>query len=177
MKPMKQLVGRELKWIQPRATARDFELKDGEETVAMLEFRSMFGSLATATTGDGRWSFKRVGFWIPHVTIRPGDQDTEIARFRNRTWSAGGTLELSDSQVLRANTNFWNTAFDFLDAQDQPLVRYRKVAGMFHLSSLVEITPAGAQLGVLPWLVPFGWYLAIKMHDDASCAAAAAAGG
>jgi hypothetical protein len=175
MKRMKELVGRELKWIQPRATARDFELKDGEETVAMLEFRSTFGSLAAATTAEGRWSFKRVGFWTPHVTIRPADTETEIALFRNRTWSAGGTLVLPNAEPIRANTNFWQTAFDFIDERDQPLVRYRKVGGMFHLSSLVEITPQGAGLELLPWLVPFGWYLAIKMRDDASGAAAAAA--
>src|SRR5262249_45036889 len=163
------------KWIQPRAMARDFELKDGEETVATLEFRSTFGSLAYATAAEGRWTYKRVGFWTPHVTIRSADQESEIALFRNKTWSAGGTLELPDGRLLRANTNFWQTAFEFIDDNDQPLVRFAKVGGMFHLSSLVEITIAGAKLDVLPWLVPFGWYLGIKMRDDAPGGAAAAA--
>src|SRR5262249_13851170 len=53
MKRLRELVGRELKWTQPRATKRDFDLLDGEEIVATLRFRSFFGSFATAGTADG----------------------------------------------------------------------------------------------------------------------------
>lgn len=175
MKPLRDLVGRELEWTQPRAMKREFELRDGDETIAQLHFRSTFGSFATAEAAGASWTFKRVGFWQTRVTICPAGSDGEIASFRINTWNAGGTLELADGRQLRANTNFWMSVYEFMNEVDEPLVRFRKVGGVLHLSSTVEILPAAAALPELPWLVALGWYLAVKMHDDAAGTAASVA--
>ena len=174
MKRIQEFIGRELKWIQPRATSREFELKADDEVAAVLRFRTLFGSLATAETADGSWSFKRVGFWQTHVTIRPAGVDEETAIFVNNTWTDGGTLTLADRRQLRANTNMWNSKYEFKTESGESLVRYRKIGGLLHLSSLMEIAPSAAGYVELPWLVALGWYLAVKMHDDASAASAAA---
>src|SRR5262245_28986273 len=112
MKRIHDFVGRELEWTQPGAMKREFELRVGDEIVATLKFRSLFGSFATAVTADGSWTFKRVGFWHTRVTICPAESDREIATFRNATWTAGGTLELSDGRKLKANTNAWMTRYE-----------------------------------------------------------------
>ena len=70
MQGIRDVVGTELEWVQPHALRREFELRAGEEAVAKLEFRSTFGSLASAQSGEGTWTFKRVGFWRSHVTVR-----------------------------------------------------------------------------------------------------------
>ena len=175
MKSVRDLVGCELKWVQPRALKREFELRDGEEVVATLGFRSLLGTFATAGTADGSWTFKRSGFWRTHVTVRPSGSDSEIAIFRNSTWSGGGTLDLPDGRHFPANTNFWGSTYEFKDAGGVPLVRYRRITGVLHGSCLVEVTPAAVPLGELPWLVPLGWYLAVMMQQDSAGAAAAAA--
>src|SRR5262245_22372961 len=113
MKRMQDVMGHKQEWIQPRAMKRDFELRDGEEIVATLEFRSAFGSLATAETAEGSWTFKRVGFWKTRVTICESGSEAEIATFKNSTWSSGGTLELGDRPPLRADTNFWMSKYQF----------------------------------------------------------------
>ncbi len=105
MKPLRGSIGRDLKWTQPRAGQREFVLKDADDTVAALRFRSAFGSFATVEAADGSWTMKRVGFWQTRVTICPAGSETEIACFRNNTWSAGGTLEFPDGRRLRANTS------------------------------------------------------------------------
>jgi len=46
-----ELIGRELEWKQPNALRKEYELRDGE-------------------SGDGVWTFKRVGFWQPRATVR-----------------------------------------------------------------------------------------------------------
>lgn len=177
MRPLLDLVGRELEWTQPRALKREFELKDGSETVAQLHFRSSLGSFATAEAAGASWTFKRVGFWQTRVTICPAGSESEIASFRNNTWNAGGTLELADGRQFRANTNFWMSSYEFTNEAGEPLVRFRKVGGALHASSKVEIQSAAAALPELPWIVALGWYLAVKMRDDAGGAAAAAAAG
>jgi hypothetical protein len=179
MKRLRDLVGRELVWTQPHATRRGFVLTLGDETVATLNFRSTWGTLAIAETADGNWTFKRVGFWMPHVTVRAGDAEKDLATFTNSTWTGGGTLVWADGKHLRANTNLWASTFEFKDESEEPLVRFTRIRGVFHMASNVEILAAGAKLPELALLVTLGWYLAVKMHDDAAgggAAAAAAAG-
>jgi hypothetical protein len=174
---LRERVGTELRWIQRHALKREFELRSGEDTVASLAFRSAFGSLAAAQADEGSWTFKRVGFWRSHVTVRESGSETDLAVFHNDTWTAGGTLVLADGRSFRANTNFWMTSFQFTNAADEPLVRFTKLGGMFHLSCDVNVEPAGLKLAELPWLVALGLYLIVKMRDDASGAAASAASG
>jgi len=171
------MIGRELEWRQPHASRRQFELVAGDDRVATLEFRSMFGSLATAESADGSWTFKRVGFLQPSVTVRAASNEAEIAVFRNRTWSAGGTLELPDGRRWPANTNFWMSTYEFKNENSEMLVGFTRIRGVIHRAASVEIGSAAATQAELPWLVALGWYLAVMMQDDASGAAAAAAAG
>ena len=110
MMKMAELIGRELKWVQPHALKMEYELRAGEMLAATLHFRSSFGSFATATSADGSWTFKRVGFWQTRVTVRTSGTETDLAVFRNNTWSGGGTLEfprwaqISGQHQLLGNT-------------------------------------------------------------------------
>lgn len=173
MKSIRALVGRELKWVQPHALKMEYELQDSGEVVASLRFRSSLGSFATGECAEGCWTFKRIGFWHTRATVRECGSDCDIAVFRNKTWADGGTLELSDGRRYPANTNFWKTEYEFTTEAGEPLVRYRSIGGVLHLSSLVEIHRAAADLKELPWLVLLGWYLTVMMHMDAAAAAAA----
>lgn len=172
MKNIHALVGHELQWLQPHALKMEYELQDLGELTATLRFRSSFGSFATAESADGCWTFKRVGFWQTRATVRVCGAEQDIAVFRNNTWAHGGTLELPDGRRYLANSNFWMTEYGFTTEAGELLVKYRRIGGVLHWSSIVEIQPAAASLKELPWLVAFGWYLTIMMHRDAAAAAA-----
>ena len=177
MMKIASLVGRELKWSQPKARKKEFELHAGDELAATLRFESILGSLATAESGDGCWTFKRVGFFRTHLSIRHCDDDThDIAVFRNKTWESGGTLEMAGGSTFLASTNFWDTKLTFSTESKEPLVVF-KTDGMIHLSAEVEIMPKAATLPELPLMMILGWYLAIAMMNDAMGGAAAAAAG
>jgi hypothetical protein len=79
MKRLAELMGRELKWTQPGAFKMNYELLAGDELAATLRFRSSFGSLATAESADGCWTFKRAGFFQTRVTIRVCGEEADIA--------------------------------------------------------------------------------------------------
>lgn len=175
MLKMDDLVIRDLDWTQPHALRMEYELRDGDTIAATLKFRSSFGSFATAESADGIWTFKRVGFWQTRVTIRKSGSDADIACFKNNTWRNGGTLELSEGRKLRASTNFWATRYEFSTESGEPLIRYTKIGGLFHMSSQVTILPQAAEIPELPWMVMLGWYLTIMMYQDSAAASAAAA--
>lgn len=164
-------IGQELKWVQPRAWKMEYELRAGNELVATLRFRSSFGSFATAESADGCWTFKRVGFWQTKATIRGCGSDTDIATFKNNTWSGGGTLELSDGPKILATTNVWQTNFEFKSEAGETLVRF-KPGGFVHLSATVEIKPDAAGMAELPLIVMLGWYLTVMMYMDTAATAA-----
>jgi hypothetical protein len=173
MQSLTALSEQSLKWTQPKASKMEYELRSGDQIAATLRFRSSFGSFATAESADGCWTFKRVGFWQPKVTLRVCETDTDIATYVNNTWSGGGTLTLPDGRTLRVSTNMWTTQYEIKNESDTPLVRY-KMSGLIHLSSEVEIQPAAMGLPELPWLVPLGWYLAILAYMDSAAVSAAA---
>ena len=165
MKRIAGVIGRELKWVQPSAWKMEYELRADDELMATLRFRSSFGSFATGESGDGCWTFKRVGFWQTRATIRGCESETEIAMFKNNTWSGGGTLELLDGRKLLATTNLWQTNFEFKSETGEILVRF-KTGGLVHLSATVEVQPDAAGMPELPWIIMFGWYLTVMMYMD-----------
>lgn len=181
MRKIAELAGQELKWVQPSALKMIFELRTAPAGAAdtqlagVLRFRSAFGTYATAESGDGCWTFKRVGFFQTHVAIRACQSEAEVGEFRNNTWSGGGTLTLPDRQEYYATTNFWQTRFQFQTEPGDPLVRF-KTGGLLHLSSQVEILPAARFLPDMPLMVLLGWYLIIMMQADAGSTTAATAG-
>jgi len=142
------LAGRDLRWIK----SNGYELRDGDDVVATLRFRSRWGSLATAESADGCWTFKRVGFL---QTL------------------GGETTAVGKLQGAAANTSCWMTKFAFSTEAGEPLVRFTKIFGLLKLSSTVDILPAATDQSAPPWLVMLGWYLTIQMHNDAGASAAA----
>ena len=164
---------RELRWAQPSFLRQEFELTAASEVVARLAFRGILGTLATAESGDGAWTFKRVGFWQGRATVRAAGSEADLAVFRNDTWKSGGTLEFVGGPRYRATTNFWNTRFAFETESEDSLVRFHH-GGAFRLSSTVEISETARALPELPLLVLFGWYLCVMLHRDAGAAAASA---
>lgn len=170
---MSELTGRELQWVQPSGFKMEYELRDGETLAATLRFRSSFGSLATAESADGCWTFKRIGFWQPTVTVRVCGQEANLATFKNNTWSSGGTLELTDGRKYQASTNFWATKYEFKSDAGEELVSYKQIGGLLHMSSLVSIHPPAALIAEMPWVVPFGWYLTVMMYMDSAASSAA----
>lgn len=50
MKQLTEVTGLPLQWMQPSARREAYELRAGDDVIATLRFRSMFGSMATAET-------------------------------------------------------------------------------------------------------------------------------
>jgi hypothetical protein len=167
-------------WVQPRAMERSFVLRGDEREFASLEFKSSFGSLALAEAADGRWTFKRVGFFNPRVTIRRAGEELDLGVYRPRWTGSEGTLEMGGRTYVWKTANFWATQFVLLDSSGGELLRYKegaqksKLSDIFKNQAQVEIAPHAWRLPELSLLVMLGWYLIILHQEDAAAAATAA---
>jgi len=173
MRHLVDVIHDRLHWSQPRLLDQRYELRrgDGDEVVATLAFRSAFGSFATATSGDGAWTFKRVGFWRTRATVRAAGGAEDLAVFEHNTWSGGGTLTLAGGREIRVTTNVWQSRIEFLAGDDEVLFRYL-TEGFVRQESTLEVGPPLARMPEMPWLLLFGWYLVVMMHQDSAATAA-----
>ena len=179
MEALSTVVGMQLHWIQPKTFERWFELRVGESLFATLCFEKAFGTLATAESADGSWTFKRVGFLNPRVTVREVGAEANLAIYQPKFWG-DGSLEFPDGRVFHwKSTNFWGTQWGFADSGEnllfalKPGVDKPKLSDLFKTQAIVEIDPRGRALAELPLLVLLGWYLMILHQDDAAATTAA----
>jgi hypothetical protein len=168
--------GPSLRWTQPALMKMNYQLGRGDSTVASLRFKSLWGSLATAENEDGCWTFKRVGFWQTRATIRACGSESEIATFKNNTWTGGGTLEFPDGRRIRATTNAWQTKLEFQTETGESLIRF-KYDTVWCNSATVGILPPALTMPETSWIVAFGWYLMVMMQMDMSAGVVGSTGG
>jgi hypothetical protein len=162
----------ELAWVQPSRIKQVFELRSGDEVVGGLTWKR--STLATGSTADHEWTFKREGFWHPQVTVRVAGSDANVALFRPH-WAGGGILEIEPGKQFRLGAaNFWHSQWDWLDAGEKPVVHFKSRQGLLKMEGGVEIEPDAASSPDRDLLVVLGWYLLILFAHDATTASATA---
>jgi hypothetical protein len=171
MKPLLEAAGAPMQWKQPKLSEPLFELVSSGEQVAVLRFKNSFGSLATGISAEGSWTFKRQGFLKSFVSVREAGSETTLAVFHNNTWSEGGTLEFANGRKFQANSNFWNSKFDFRNEAGEIILQFTKIGG-FKLHADLKIFPAALLLKETPFLVLLGWYLTVMASREGEMVAA-----
>ncbi len=173
--------GMQVQWLQPSALGRSFTLVCGEYLLATLEFTSAFGSLAKATCSEGCWTFKRVGFFNPRVTVRQLGEETDLGIYHPRWTGSEGRLEMmSGASFTWRTANFWATRYVWIDQSETELITYSsgaassKLKDAFKNQARLDLAPASSLLAELPLLALLGWYL-IELHHEDSAAGITAA--
>lgn len=162
-----------LVWTQPKARSRAYELRNADSLIGHLCFEKACGSLASAEVAGQNWTFKRVGFLAPGVTVRSANLEANIAVFRPH-WGSGGILHFADGHQARWRcTNFCGSQWAFVGSDNHIVVQFTHHEGFFKASAQLEFEPSSAALPEFPLLAALGWYLMILAADDAAAVAAA----
>ena len=93
MKSIREAAARTLTWKLMKDT---YELRSGAELFATLRWQK--GSLFLGEAAEGRWTFKRMGFLRPKVTVRSENSSTDLATLAFS--GSGGRLEFPDDLPL-----------------------------------------------------------------------------
>jgi len=171
-----------LNWVQPKATHQFFELRSKEDLCGTLLFPKSIGSLAEAETSDGKWSFKRVGFFTTRITIRKIGEENDIAVFKPNLMASSGILEFNNGKKYQwHSSNFFATKFEFKEIDGESVVVIRsgvddaKLKDWFKTQARVEYSENKINLEELSILILLGWYLIIVLQMDSSTGAVVAA--
>ena len=175
MKTIRQAGDQPLRWTRPSMLARQYELVSGDDIVGLLRWESMFGSLATAETSDGAWTFKRAGFMSPRVTVRRPGSETDLAVLRVGL-KGDGLLHGPDRQTYQwQRTSFWRPEFAFATETGRHLVGFDPDFSLLKHAATVKLEPEALGLPDLPLLVTLGWYLMLLLSEEASAVTASSA--
>jgi hypothetical protein len=158
MPPIAESSGQTLRWTQPRAGRRTYELRTETDIVATLSWRA--DSSAAAEDAHGQWTFKRAGFWHPRVTVCAAGSEGAVAVFSAR-WTGTGTLELPAGHRVH-----WSATHAWQAADGTSLVQITSRQRLTRLDGTVEIAPAAAGVADLGLLVLLGWYLVVMQAQD-----------
>ena len=172
MRHTSQAGGQELVWKRPSILTREYELRGGDEVLATLRWPRSLGSLAEAEAAEGRWTFKRTGFWKPRATIRRAGSEEDLATFRPE-WTGNGVLELAGGSPPRrwTATNSLRSRYAWEDDAGEPLVRLHSRG--LKTEAAVEVEPDALRLPELSLLLLFGLYLVMSEQNDADGTSAA----
>lgn len=164
-----------LEWRQAGTWSRSYELFSGGTRIGSLSFKKAFGTLAEGEVDNAKYSFKRVGFLRPEVTIRKSPFEEDIGRIR-LSFGADATLEFTDGKRYNFHrTSFWKGKWSFSDEQGDLLMTMQMDLALFRRGSEVMVEAKGREDGHFPVLVLLGWYIMVLMAEENSAAAASAA--
>jgi len=171
MRRLSEVAERLLAW-EP-AGPRAFELRSGRETLATLRWNKPTGSLATGEAAEGRWTFKRVGFFRTRITIRTAGSEFDVAEMAAA--DRRKQLVFADGRSCRwGRVARGSRESAFFDSVDRPLVRFSARRAHPGPRITVAIEPAGAETKELSLLVLLGAYrLVLEMEDEEAAVVAA----
>ena len=139
--------------------------------LASLHFTKKLGTLAEAEIDEERYTFKRVGFLRPKITIRKYQFEDDLATFQ--LIGGGGGLEFVDGKRFSLERlSFWKNRWGFTNEQGDLLLTTCLRPTLVGHKGEVAIEDRGGSEPRLLLLAVLAWYVLTLMADEGEVAAA-----
>jgi len=147
------------KWTQ---SGKVSTLTSNGEVYAQVTWVRSSGSLATAESGDGRWTLKRVGFLRPRVTVRIEGSQSDLAMVAME-WSGGGNIVFSDGPAFSfRSVGFWRPELVITDSAGNRVLTITPSAVHMTREATLELKDETASSSIhVSLLAILGWYLGV----------------
>lgn len=174
---IREAAGQDLQWRDKKVglfVKDEFELRSGDEVLAMLHAREKRTDWACGEAADGRWALqsRNIGSG-ERVVITELDSQAAIAvvkrgRKHGIFQRDNDYIEFSDGRILTwKRASMWHDEWDWVDSDGRPLIHFQR-------EQHVVIEPLALSLPELSLLVIVGWQL-MKLQEEARTKAAIAA--
>jgi hypothetical protein len=176
MKSIREAAAQSLTWGPAPGTKGGFELAD---VLGTLRWEKRF-SLTVAEAAEGKWTFKRTGFFYPKVTVRKAGNDTDLASYTPAgvQWpgmSSSHTIEFAGGRkFLWSSGDAFSSEWTFKSASGEPLIQIRP--GADRKSSEVLLTPSGLALPEASLLILLGSYVMLLVESERAAGMGASVG-
>jgi hypothetical protein len=169
MKSLNETGFKGLKWVQ--RSSKEDELVSEDDVVGVLHWASSWSSLAIAESADGKWSFKRIGFIHPKISIREFGKDVDLY-FADIGWGGEATLILPDQGAFRWTPHNWHRKWILQDKEGKEIMSI-ELDGIVKVNGKVTIDHSSIPTPTLSLLVLLGWHLIMNVLSDEAASTAA----
>jgi len=159
LEPLRPFAARDLTWVHVRGWRAENHLVAGRDLFAVLRRETAFHTVAAAEAADGRWTFRRVGFFHPRVSVRPAGADMDIAIVETGKMGSGMVRFSDGRRYPWVNANSQGSEWAFTRQDGTVLVRFLVRASLRKYEGVVQVESAGRGLEELSLLLILGWYL------------------
>ncbi len=176
MSSVDELLYHELQFSKPHLAERFFELRSQDQRVGSVRFTKLTGTIAEIDFLGRQWSFKRMGFWHPYISIRrKGSMDDDLHLPFSNKWGGLLNYKRQDGQVLDLmNVSFWHQIWAWQKYDKTVMIEFQIMTGLKDRAKIIikEIEDPDETVLLLALgcyaLSSYGW------DDDATGALAAA---
>jgi hypothetical protein len=159
-----------LSWHQVGSRPERYELRAIPGRVASLTFRSRYEAVAEGLGAS--WLFLRKGIFRRSAEVWLLPSSRHLATCRLGFWNSAGSLQLPSGLSLNFSASTWDKSY-LVKTDGGALVLSYDFRGFFSLRAPLVWGNQPSPAEELPWLVPFGWFLAVRYYRDVVEAAGA----
>jgi hypothetical protein len=171
MESLEEFTGQKLIWVQSKAARRGYTLTDGDGVLATLTWTKIMGTLAVAEYDGKKYSFKRIGFLHPLVTVRKLEFEEDLA-FMRLSFGGNGVLEFHDgSRYVLQKMSFWKNQWRMSDSSGRTMCTFIPSRSFVRHTGEVTLSQEELKDGHLPMLIVLGWYVIVLITEESESAA------
>jgi hypothetical protein len=149
-----------LRWVRTLEAPVAFSLRSEDQELATLAWERAEGSLATGTTAEASWTFKRAGFLQPTILAREPGHDEPIARLTAHLARHEITIGAGPSYRLRHVSHLvpaWRLTTD----RGEELLHVEPVAEGRKLQGGAVVVAPGTAVPSIALLIVISWYFVV----------------
>jgi hypothetical protein len=169
MKAIREAAGQDLQWRSKKEglfAEDEFELRAGDEVLALLHARKKGTDWTCGEAADGRWVLRSHNIGSGEIlVIRELDSQAETAivkrGHRHSIFQRDNDyLAFSDGRVVMwKKASKWHDEWDWVDSAERPLIHFKR-------GHHVVLEPLALALPELSLLVIVGWHL-MQLQEEA----------
>ena len=161
---------KELRWVQPDWKHRKYELRDGETTLARLEFRGKWKESAFIFLDAEQLAVESSGFWKTRYVIRLGEREVAV---HNGPAAPKQLAFVNGRRFTWKRKSTWSSAYNFVADDNHVLMTFRSKSRWFRSECLIEVAAGADKYAETRLLLAFGWFLILKQEQGAVITVAA----
>lgn len=164
---MKSLVDNQVTSIQlvkPDIAKKYYELSADGNIFASIDLIRGYGSLARIEVPQGSFTIKRLGFFMPYITLRKEKSDADFAKIY---------LDLNSKCIFKIDNvtcnfkllNSWKNQWGWVNENNKPIVKYM-LTTFGQVRGDVEFSKDFLYIVHLELLAAVGAYFLLQLEDE-----------
>ena len=158
MRKISDYIGNELLIFQKSIWKREFELRSGDELIALMYYPTFFGDRTELSIQNEAFEFFRPRFFSREVAVRKKGYENPFARFTTNFFGRKGALELPRGIKLNMKFGIFKKQTEIYLGENDLLVTILSQFSVKRRSEVV-IAKRSELIDEYPWIIMLGFYL------------------